>query len=231
MAVWHQFDDRKTMVAELKAAVERVLSDAIAEKGRASWAVSGGSTPAPLFEAMQNSDLTWGNVDVALVDERWVEKGHPRSNEAFVERHLKAGKASVVQVTGMKTEHKTAVEAVKDLNKRYEPFTPFDSILLGVGPDGHTASLFPDALGLEAAFDLSSAPNCVALTAKQSPVTGEEVERMSLSASAIAQSKHVVVMITGAEKKQVLEAALEAESELPVGRLYSVKPFEIYWAP
>jgi 6-phosphogluconolactonase len=102
--------------------------------------------------------------------------------------------------------------------------------LLGLGTDGHTASLFPGALGLDAAFD-DAAKTCVALTALRSDVTGDEIERMSLSAKAIADARHVALMITGDVKKQVLEVALEPASELPIGRLHKMRPFDIYWAP
>ena len=231
MANWHQFDSRDAMVAALKSAIGARLSAAIASGRRASWAVSGGSTPAPLFQAMQNDPLTWGQIDVALVDERWVAFDHPRSNEAFVAANLKGGNASTAHIVGMKTDHAKAADAVGAVNKRYSKIAqPFDSVLLGLGGDGHTASLFPGAEGLTAAFN-PAADTCVALTANRSDVTGDEVERMSLSASAIARAPHVTLMIMGAAKKQVLEAALAPNSDLPIGRLHKMKSFDVYWAP
>lgn len=232
MANWHLFETRDEMVAALKADVERRLQAGILARGRASWAVSGGNTPAPLFEAMQNAGLDWSKVDVMLVDERWVGYDHPRSNEAFIERHLKAGGAAEAVIFGMKTEHATPQEGAADANARYgtEPL-PFDSVLLGLGPDGHTASLFPDADGLEAAMAPDCPDTCVALTALKSDVTGDEVDRMSLSARAIADARHVVMMITGDEKKRVCEAALEPGSTLPAGRLHEMVQFDVYWAP
>ncbi len=231
MANWHQFENRDYMVAALKSAISKRLREAIASGRRASWAVSGGSTPAPLFAAMQNEPLAWQDIDVALVDERWVPFDHSRSNEAFVVGALKNGNAAPVQVTGMKTDDATAMQAVKLVNQRYNALAqPFDSVLLGVGADGHTASLFPGAEGLDPAFDVN-ADTCVALTAIRSGVTGDELDRMSLSANAIACSPHVAVMITGAAKKQVLEEALQPNSSLPVGRLNKMKNFDVYWAP
>lgn len=231
MANWRTFDTREAMVTALQADIETQLQSAIELKGQASWAVSGGSTPKPLFEAMQTAPLDWRHVDVALVDERWVDFDHPRSNEAFVSANLLQGRAAAACLLGMKTDHNSPAQAAADVNAKFDALTlPFNSVLLGLGPDGHTASLFPEANGLEAAFS-EDAPTCVALTAKQSAVTGDEVDRMSLSAAAIKQAEQVVVMITGEEKKQTMEKGLSSDSTLPIARVHALKPFDIYWAP
>ena len=231
MANWHVFEDRDTLVTALKSDIETMLRAALQARGHASWAVSGGSTPQPLFEAMQQSSLDWQKVDVALVDERWVPFEHARSNEAFVADSLMKGRAASACLVGMKTAHDHAHLAVSEVNRRYASVAdPFDSILLGLGPDAHTASLFPGADGLEEAF-APDAPTCVALKAIKSNVTGNELERMSLSAAAIAKAPHVTLMITGEEKKTVLEQALNSGGSTPVARLHEMKPFEIYWAP
>lgn len=231
MANWRIFENRAALVTALRAVIETRLQAAIEARGQASWAVSGGSTPKPLFEAMQQSPMDWRLVDVALVDERWVPFDHARSNEAFVASNLQAGRAETARLVGMKTSHAHAADAVEEVNSRYADVRqPFDSVLLGLGPDGHTASLFPGAEGLDAAF-AEDAPTCVALTAVQSDVTGAEVERMSLSARAIADARHVVLMITGEEKKHTLETALNSDPLLPITRVHEMRPFDVYWAP
>lgn len=229
---WHIFETREEMVAALQVVTTEKLKEGLAESGQASWAVSGGSTPAPLFEAMSKEDLGWSQVQVALVDERWVEPSHPRSNEAFMKGALQKGHSANATFVGMKTSHASPWDAEVAVNERFRAVAqPFDSVLLGMGPDGHTASFFPAAKGLEEALDPAGTETCVALTAKPSDVTGEEIDRMSLSLSAIKSAKHTVLMITGDEKKRVLETALNRASELPVGRLASLVPFDIYWAP
>ncbi|NVJ98018.1 MAG: 6-phosphogluconolactonase [Alphaproteobacteria bacterium] len=220
------------MVDELMEATSEALMRGIKKRGVASWAVSGGSTPKPLFEAMSEAALDWENIQVALVDERWVDIGHPRSNEAFMLTSLGKNNAAEAMFIGMKTEHASPFDAVADVNARYAQVKqPFDSILLGLGSDGHTASFFPDAEGLEEALDVSGDQTCVALTAHKSEVTGDEVDRMSLSAAAIAKAPHVVLMITGEGKKAVLERALEVDHHLPIARLAEDVEITVYWAP
>jgi len=232
MVKWHKFGRSEEMVLALKAATSERILNGILKSGKASWAVSGGSTPAPLFEAMTHVGIDWSRVQIALVDERWVAPDHPRSNEAFMKNSLAKGHAAKARFVGMKTPHATPFEAEADVNDRYRALKqPFDSVLLGMGPDGHTASLFPGAEGLEAAFDPASDKICAALEAKKSDVTGEETARMSLTAAAIMASLHVALMITGEAKKQVLEEALQGESDLPIARLAKLAAFDIYWAP
>lgn len=227
-----RFDNRFEMVTAIQTAIsERLLTD-LMRSGRASWAVSGGSTPAPLFEAMSETGLNWANVDVALVDERWVDADHPRSNEAFVRRRLLRGRAEKANFTGMKTSHPTPAEGLAELNENYGALSqPFSSILLGMGPDGHTASFFPGAEGLDAALDPEGKETCRALIARKSDITGDEIERVSITAPAIIAAKHVTLMITGQEKRHVLQAALTTDPDLPVGRLHKLRAFDIYWAP
>ncbi|MFC4349435.1 6-phosphogluconolactonase [Kordiimonas lipolytica] len=229
---WRCFETREQMVDELAEACCEALMRGIRKRGTASWAVSGGSTPKPLFDAMSQAEIDWENIQVALVDERWVDLGHPRSNEAFMRAALQKGHAAEAMYIGMKTPHATPFEAVEAVNARYAQVKqPFDSVLLGLGSDGHTASFFPDAEGLDAALDINGDKTCVALRAKRSDVTGDEVDRMSISASAIAKAPHVVLMITGDEKKAVLERALAVDTHLPIAKLAEHVTITVYWAP
>ncbi|MFC3052997.1 6-phosphogluconolactonase [Kordiimonas pumila] len=232
MTKWHIFDSRKEMVQALKTATTEALIEGMLKKGRASWAVSGGTTPTPFFEAMRDVQLDWARVQIALVDERWVNPGHARSNETSVKSVLCKNMSAKARFIGMKTPHETPQEAEVFVNERYGTIElPFDSILLGMGPDAHTASFFPGAEGLGRALDPSCGKVCVALHALKSDVTGDELNRMSLSAAAIIAAKNVALMITGREKKKVLDEALQGARSTPVGRLAQLKPFDIYWAP
>ncbi len=232
MITWCTYETRAEMVDALEEDTSEALMRAIKKQGRAAWAVSGGSTPKPLFEAMAEAPLAWEDIQVALVDERWVETDHPRSNETFMRNALAQKLAAEAHFLGMKTKHANPFDAVADVNKRYSGLSlPFASVLLGMGPDGHTASLFPEAEGLEDAMATTNMSPCAALKAKRSDVTGDELDRMSLTAATIAAAQHVALMITGLEKKQVLERALATETHLPIARLAQMADITVYWAP
>ena len=108
------FENRAEMIAALQAECEAALRSAIEDRGEATFMVSGGSTPEPLYKALSNSDLDWESVYVALVDERWVDFDHDKSNEAFTVKHLIQNKAAVANLVGMKNSAGTAAEGLED---------------------------------------------------------------------------------------------------------------------
>ncbi len=230
------FDNRADMIAALQAECESALRAAIEDRGEATFMVSGGSTPEPLYKALSNSDLDWESVYVALVDERWVAFDHDKSNEAFTVKHLIQNKAVVANLVGMKNTAETAAEGLADCEAAYQQLAqPFDITILGMGSDGHTASLFPHAQGLDEALNPESNELCAAITAKQSEVTGAIVERMTLSLAGLLRSKVLILLITGDEKLAVLRAA-QAEGDvkdMPIRAVLRQQqvPVVIYWAP
>ena len=233
-AVWHGFDTRADMVRALADKTGAALEAAVAARGVASWAVSGGSTPKPLFAALAAAPLPWPHIHVALVDERWVPRSHPRSNEALVWSDLLRGAASGAPFQAMKTAHGDPFTAAPAVNAHYSALPlPFDMVLLGLGPDGHTASLFPAAAGLEAALDPVGVALCAPIRAVQSDVTGRETLRMTLTLAALKTARAVTLMITGPDKKAVLQRALDTDTDLPVARVVRGldTDVQIYWAP
>ncbi len=230
------FENRAEMIAALQAECEAALRSAIEDRGEATFMVSGGSTPEPLYKALSNSDLDWESVYVALVDERWVDFDHDKSNEAFTVKHLIQNKAAVANLVGMKNSAGTAAEGLVDCEAAYQQLAqPFDITILGMGSDGHTASLFPHAQGLDEALNPDSNELCAAITAKQSDVTGAIVERMTLSLAGLLRSKSLVLLITGDEKLAVLRAA-QAEgdvNDMPIRAVLRQDrvPVIVYWAP
>ena len=232
MQEYQVFADRDALVA---AAVERIveaLTQAINERGRALMLVSGGSSPEPVYRALAQRDLSWSSVSVALVDERWVDPGHSASNEGFIRRHLLTGPAAEAEFIGMKTSAETPQAGLAECESRYKALPEgADVCLLGMGSDGHTASLFPYAEGLDQA--LAGAQRCAAITAKQSDVTGNYTARMTLTAHYILSARRRLLLLTGEEKRSVLREALAGEDNqaMPVRAiLNAAQTTDVFWA-
>jgi len=230
------FENRQDMVAALETECVAALNQAIEDRGEATFLVSGGSTPEPLYKSLSNVDLNWESVYIALVDERWVDFEHDKSNEAFTVKHLIQNKAAAANLVGMKNTADTAQEGLADCEAAYQQLAqPFDITILGMGNDGHTASLFPHANGLEAALNPDSPELCTAIIAHQSEVTGAITERMTLSLAGLLQSKTLVLLITGQEKLDVLRKAQAGTdvAEMPIRAVLQQDrvPVVVYWAP
>ena len=230
------FENRQDMVAALEAECVAALTQAIEDRGEATFMVSGGSTPEPLYKSLSNVDLDWESVYIALVDERWVDFEHDKSNEAFTVKHLIQNKAAVANLIGMKNTAATAQEGLADCEAAYQQLAqPFDITILGMGNDGHTASLFPHANGLEAALNPDSSELCAAIVAHQSEVTGAITERMTLSLAGLLRSRTLVLLITGDEKLAVLRKAQAGNdvAEMPIRAILQQDrvPVVVYWAP
>lgn len=230
------FEDRDSLFNALALACERHLDKALNDKGEASFMVSGGSTPAPLYQSLSNSDLDWSKIHVALVDERWVDKDHDASNEALIERSLLVNNAAASTFTGMKTTAETALEGCAESEQNYQAIPkPFTVSILGMGNDGHTASLFPHAQGLEEALADDNDSLTAAITAHQSEVTGPNTERLTLTLNGLLRSKRLIILLTGEEKLAVFKQALAdgPVEDMPVRAILRQNkvPVELYWAP
>ena len=236
MITEHFFDDSNTLIEALGAECETILRSATATAESAALLVSGGRTPIPLFRKLSEADLDWAKVSVALVDERWVDMDSPASNEALVRNNLLQNKASAANFIAMKSSDKTALLAQPGCERAYQQLSrPYAFALLGMGPDGHIASLFPAAEGLDSALDASATNLCAAITARQSAVTGEFTERMSLTLAALLQSRQLHLWITGEEKLAVYRSALAQPDQalMPVSAILHQDriPVEVYWSP
>ena len=206
------FPDKERLFAALLAECSQILSAAIEARQSASMLVSGGGTPAPLYQKLSSALLDWQRITVALVDERWVDLDHPASNAAFIIKNLLQENAAAAKFVAMKTPEKTARLALASCERRYRQLArPFDLAILGMGLDGHMASLFPQASGLAEALDINHKKLCVAINANPSEVTSELTERMSLSLFGLLQSRQVHLLITGDEKLAVYKEALASD--------------------
>jgi len=227
----HQFPDRENLIVDLSAHLADLLTQGITANGRASLTVSGGSTPVRLFEFLSGLDISWHDIVITLVDERWVEPSDQDSNEHLVKIHLLQNKAAAATFIGMKNPAGTAGEGETECEQRLQNIPrPFNALILGMGGDGHTASLFPGAAKLAAATDMQSGRTCMGLA----PLTAPH-ERMSLTLPAILDSRHIFLHITGREKKAVLEKAMAdgPAEEMPIRFVLRQQrvPLSVYWAP
>ena len=230
----HKYYDRAELIAALCQVFIGDLRQALAQQSAATLVLSGGSTPIPLYQRLSNADLEWNKVNIALVDERWVDPGSDASNERLLRENMLINAAVSAKLIGMKNDYRSPFKGEIQCNNRYTKLpSPFTICLLGMGTDGHTASLFPYAEGLPAALD-SNQP-CAAIRALKSDVTGDVIERMTMTPRGILQSQRLILLITGADKWEVYQQACQSEvsGKLPVSIFIHQDqvPLEIYWAP
>jgi 6-phosphogluconolactonase len=234
------FSDRVALFTALQAALVAKLLDTLGRAEQATLFVSGGTTPLPLYRSLAEAPLPWQRLAIALVDERWVDTADAASNERQVRAALLHGAASASSFTGMKnafslgTCARDAAAAVHECNARYARLPrPWSAALLGMGADGHTASLFPGAADLPQA--LAATTCCAALHAQQSAVTGVHTARMTLTPWSLLQCEQLFLLFTGDVKRAVYEQAKHVThtAMLPVSIFLqqSAVPLHVYWCP
>ncbi len=209
--------------------IAQLLSDAIDARGKASLLVSGGRTPLPLFQSLCQADIAWDKVDVSLVDERWVDEQDDASNTKLVKKNLLVAKASAARFVDMKSAESDAADAVSACEARLATMSqPFDVLILGMGEDGHTASLFPCSEQLQAGLDMNSGKVCIATQ----PTTAPH-QRMSLTLPAIVASRNIFLHLTGEKKREVLKDALAngSATEKPIVAVVNAATVTLKWAP
>ncbi len=227
------YETRAVLARQLADRIERQLRDAIAERGAASFAVSGGSTPAALYHELSRRKLDWSMITIILVDERWVAPGEEGSNESFVRASLMINEAACATLIGLWSDNATPQDGITVAERRLSGIDcPIDVVILGMGSDGHTASWFPNAEGLEAA--LSSDARVAAVTASKSAVTGGHLERITLTLGAVADAQLICLLIAGDDKRDTFEAALTGDNinDMPVRAILKARSdMMVCWAP
>lgn len=200
-----EYADRAALAAAAAAHIVDDLKAAIAARGTASLVVPGGTTPVAVFEQLARIPLAWDKVTIIPCDERWVEIGHADSNEGLIRRHLLQGEAADAKILGLYRPTATPAEAAQTVAAALAAIPrPFSSVFLGMGEDGHFASLFPGRKETLPALKLDSSTDIMVLT---EPAKGHP--RIGLTLRALVDCSHVLLAVTGAEKRIVLDRAID----------------------
>ena len=225
------FKNRRTAAVAAADLLASLIRNALAADpaAEASLVVSGGSTPGPCFDLLSDEELDWSRVTVVPSDERWVPGDDPDSNEHLIKGRLLKGLADGGKVLPFFRKGLDVSQAPRAIEKDLAGVTqPFSAALLGMGVDGHFASLFPDFDGLEMALDPRGRTQCLLVRTASSPHP-----RISLSLSALLNSAHTVLLIFGEAKRRVFETASAGGSVYPVEALldHVGNPLTVIWAP
>ncbi|WP_440904966.1 6-phosphogluconolactonase [Catenovulum sp. SX2] len=223
-----EFQSTEQLNTEFANRVASLLATAISNKGKASLVVSGGRTPLPFFKQLSQADIEWSKVSITLADERWVDKSHEASNTALVLNNLIQNKAADATFVELKTSEESAFGAEASVKQSLQNLSlPIDVLILGMGEDGHTASLFPCSEQIQQG--LTSEDIVLAVQ----PTTAPH-ERMSFTLKTLLESQQIFVHLVGDSKKAVLDKALAGDKveEMPIRAILKQDntPVEVVWA-
>ncbi|MGD8326164.1 MAG: 6-phosphogluconolactonase [Sphingomonadales bacterium] len=223
------FENAEALADRAAQDIASALHEAVSAKGRATLVAAGGSTPQAIYERLSKKFLPWDRIFVILGDERWVDMDHPLSNEEMVKKHLKKNEARNVSITGLKTPQDTPYDAKPQVEARIRDMKPpFDIVMLGMGMDGHTASLFPGDPFLPLSLDPEGEANCAAIHPDPMPAEAP-VLRMTMTVKALLNTHKVMLFVSGAEKLKVLKAAEAGDNllEMPVRAILQQKKTDL----
>ncbi len=209
-----QFSTTESMTNQLANNIVSDLTQAIASNGQASLLVSGGKSPIALFAQLSQATLDWSKVTISLVDDRWVGADHQSSNELLVKTHLLVNNAANATFIGLVGEQADAFDGVAAAIERVSGLlNNIDVMILGMGEDGHTASIFPCCEQVEPAMAKDNVAGLIATV----PTTAA-YQRISFTLNQILAAKQVYLPLAGDKKLAVFEQAtvLENNQLMPI---------------
>lgn len=214
MFTLNKYENSQLLIEDLTSHIVNALKQAIEKKGHASIAVSGGKTPIPLFTLLSQQNLEWNRVFITLVDDRWVDDTDDASNEKLVITYLLQNKAKLANFIGLKNSYDNPFDGAELTDEILDKVPmPLDVVILGMGEDGHTASLFPGAANLQAGLDMKSGRKVVGMTPLTAPL-----DRITLTLPTILNSTNIYLHLVGQSKMAVLEQAENGDdvNEMPI---------------
>ena len=219
-----EYPDADMMMLDLANTLAGSLEMTLQTHETASLCVPGGTTPGPIFDSLCAADLDWARVTILLSDERWVPESSPRSNTTLLMYRLCVGRAAAAKIAPLYMQADTPEDALEELIEGITPVLPISVLLLGMGVDMHTASLFPGADQLDAALR-DDAPHLMAMRAPGAPEP-----RITLTAPVLAGAMETHIVIIGDEKRAALERAQHLSPQAaPVSVV--LPNATVHWAP
>ena len=220
------FESPAALAQAAATAVQQALTAAIAARGAAVLVATGGRSPAPIYDLLARSLLDWSKVAVTLSDDRFVAPTSPDSNERLVRERLLVGKAASGRFVPLSFDVEGVEEAALRAEAGVKALAPYDVMLLGMGEDGHVASLIPGSPVLDAGMDPAGDRFCLGVPAG---VGSPPVARISMTMPALLQARLTLLLISGEAKREIVES----RSGLPVHALLeqAKAPVRVLWTP
>lgn len=214
------FDSREEVFNSLTQRISQLINKAQERKGTATVLLSGGGTPMPVYEKLSNSSLDFSKIEFGLVDDRFVPIQDPASNEGVIRNIFKNQPNFALE--SMVENPLDYAQSIAQCNQTYHKFVHGDIILLGMGGDGHFASLFPNDAPSEQGL-LATACGCLGTNAPSHPT-----KRISTNLAFIESIEHRILLITGKDKLEKLKAS--PTEKTPISYIVD-NLTEIYYAP
>ncbi|RVV99379.1 6-phosphogluconolactonase [Mesobaculum littorinae] len=218
-----EYPDREMMMIDLADKLASELNRWLMANDRATFVVPGGTTPGPIFDTISGINIAWDRVDVMLSDDRWVPEDHPRSNTRLLRKRLLRDRAEAAHYVPLHCDTETPEEGIDRVGAAVSGHLPISLLLLGMGGDMHTASLFPGADRLADAL-ADDAPPLMAMRGG-----GANEPRITLTAPVLRDAMSTHIVITGPEKRAALEKARGLKpAEAPVSVV--LRDATVHWA-
>jgi 6-phosphogluconolactonase len=225
----HNYCDHYELNANLAIKIINQLNNAVAQNGRAYMVVSGGKTPVELFKILAQAPIPWDNITITLADERCVAINDINRNEGVVRNYLLQHAAKKARFISLYNEHVNINDGIKKTSQDIGSLPAFDVVILGMGEDGHTASLFPCSKELALGIDDHAAP-VLLVTPQTAPY-----QRVSLSKKRLMNSHLIFIHFTGQKKLAILDKALAEPNPLimPISAFLNIKNsnVQVMYAP